>query len=270
VRIAVTAAYAKSLHAIGLIHGLAAAGHEVALALEVSVWNAARLRFYLRLLGWRKLLARARARMLGGRRDDDATPEVAPMREFLREREIRSQTVSQACRAVGARRLRVRSLNDAAAIHALRAAAPDLVVYAGGGILRRAFIQTPRLGVLNAHGGPLPAFRGMNAAEWALLHGTPPRVVTIFVDEGVDTGPLLMERPIPIAAGDGVARLRGVATRVSVEALLETVAELGRGERTARPQRPEDGRQHFVMAAPLVDVLDAWLREGRTPRRNGA
>jgi len=263
VRLAVTAAYGSSLHAVALLHELAAGGHDVALALQVGLFSPARLRAYARQLGWGKLSAKVRARLALGR--FGPSDEIAPMREYLRARGIRSRTVARACRAVGAQYLRVSSLNAPRALRALREAAVDLVVYAGGGILRRDFIRTPRFGVLNAHGGPLPAFRGMNAGEWSLFYGVQPTVTVHFVDEGVDTGPMLLERPVDVPPGCTVPQLRGIATVVSVRALLEAVEQVAGARAQTTPQPPAAGRQHFVMAEPLVEVLERWLAEGRTP-----
>lgn len=264
-RITVTAGYGKSLHAIALIRQLAAQGHEVVLGLEVRALTAARLRFYLRRLGWRKLWSKARAKLLPGASRSSHADEVTPMRDYLRAQRITSRTVSQACRRVGARHVRVASLNIPRSCVALRGSRPDLVVYAGGGILRREFIEIPRLGVLNAHGGPLPAFRGMNVAEWALLHGVRPTVTVHYIDTGVDTGPILLQKSLPTDAWSSIARGRGIATRVGVEALLKAVQRIADGKAMAQPQRVAAGRQYFVMAEPLLEVLECWLAQKRTP-----
>jgi folate-dependent phosphoribosylglycinamide formyltransferase PurN len=263
-RVAVTSGYRASLHATGLIHGLSARGHVVTLCLNVNVLNLRRWRAYARQLGWRKLWARFRQR----HRLHAAGPEIEPMLHWLRERRIASRSVHAACRAVGARLVHVPSLNAPASIAALRAERPDVVVYAGGGILRQSFLDAAPGGVLNAHGGPLPRFRGMNAAEWALLHDVEPVVTIAWLDAGVDTGPVLLERPIPLARCESVAALRGWGTRVSVEALLDAVDGLARGPSrsavtqgglTPRPQVPEAGRQYFVMAPPLLELVERKL-----------
>src|SRR5262249_14660514 len=100
-RLAITAGYSRSLHAIALIHALAARGHTVALCVQVRALQAARLRGYLRQIGPRKLIAKIRAKLLptnttrfGG--------EIAAMQAFLQENDIHSRTVADACRTVGA------------------------------------------------------------------------------------------------------------------------------------------------------------------------
>lgn len=265
VRIAVTCGYSKSLHAIALLHALRRQGHEVRLCLEVGAWNAARIRFYVRQIGWQRFVRKVRARLWARDRASGVASEVLPMRQFLSELGVHASSVAQACREVGATHARVPGLNHPRSLDALRQAGVDLVVYAGGGILRADFLRIPPKGVLNAHAAPLPAFRGMNSTEWALLYGVKPVVAVIQVDTGVDTGPILYEKPIPTAVCPDIASLRGVATRVSVEALLETVAQLNAGTLAPRPQEVQAGRQFFVMTEPLLELVEKWLRHGLTP-----
>lgn len=270
-RIAVTSGYSKSLHAAALIVALKRAGHEVGLCLNVRLLSAGRLRFYARQLGWRRLWDKFRSRTR-----DDATPknagrgEIEPMRDWMRENRIEETTVPDAFRASGTKLANVADLNSAAAIAELKNYRPDLVVYAGGGILRRPLLDIPRLGVLNAHGGPLPAFRGMNSGEWALFHGVTPEVTVHFIDAGVDTGPILLRRPVPVESWQDIPTGRGESTRASVEALLEAVDLVARGGYEVQPQSPDDGRQFFVMAEPLLEVVQRWIADERTPVRTAA
>lgn len=266
-RIAITAGYGRSLHAIALVHELAAAGHDVRLALQARVLNVARLRYYIRQLGWRKLKDKIRSRLSPASGGHFAA-EVAPMRAYFQERCIVSATLAEACRRVGARHVAVAAMNTPKAVNAVRDADIDLVVYAGGGILRRSFIESPRMGVLNAHGGPLPCFRGMNATEWALLHGVRPTVTVHFIDTGIDTGPVFFAKLIPLEPGASIGELRGRGTRAAVESLLEAVTLLAEHALQPTAQVSAAGRQYFVMAEPLLEILRRWLADGRTPTRD--
>ncbi len=265
-RVALTSGYDRSLHAVALLHQLAARGHELVCCLSVREWNISRLRFYLRQLGPRRFAAKLRAKWLtGGRASGPAGGEVAPMLEYLERHGIVARRVSQACRMLNVRRVGVASLNSPAAIEVLRAARPDVIVYAGGGIVRQEFLDVAPHGVLNAHGGPLPRFRGMNAGEWALWHGVAPAVTVLRMDAGIDTGPILLSRPVPVDAWREIPRGRGESTRVSVEALLEAVDELAAGRLVPQSQEPAAGRQYFVMAEPLLEVLERRIAAGWLP-----
>ena len=263
-RIAVTCGYDKSFHAIALIHELAKE-QEVVLCLRVGVFNLSRVKFYLRQIGIRKLLGKARVKLMGGKWARERTfKEISPMLQYLKSRSIPSKTVSATCRHTGTKHVAVKSLNSRKAIEELTCAKPDLIVYAGGGILKQEFLDVPRLGVLNAHGGPLPSFRGMNAEEWALLHGIKPFVTIHYIDRGIDTGPIFFLQSVPDEACASIPDLRGHATRIGVEALLECVRKIDKGLEP-KGQNRDDGRQYFIMADPMLEVLERWLEEGRTP-----
>ena len=88
----------------------------------------------------------------------------------------------------------------------------DLVVYAGGGILRKNFIKVPNIGILNAHSGKLPFFRGMNVIEWSLLYNVKPTVTVHMISEGID-GDILFQKSIPVKNNYSIVDLRGVSCR---------------------------------------------------------
>lgn len=78
---------------------------------------------------------------------------------------------------------------------------PDLVVLAGYmQLLSPEFVGRFRNRVINVHPALLPAFPGINAVQQAIDHGAKITGVTVhFVDEGVDSGPIIMQRPVPVA-----------------------------------------------------------------------
>jgi phosphoribosylglycinamide formyltransferase-1 len=84
----------------------------------------------------------------------------------------------------------------------------ELVVCAGYmHLLTRPFLD--RFTVINVHPSLLPAFPGMRAVEEALAAGVRQTGVTVhFVDEGVDSGPVILQEPVPVQAGDTPATVR--------------------------------------------------------------
>jgi phosphoribosylglycinamide formyltransferase 1 len=77
----------------------------------------------------------------------------------------------------------------------------DLVVLAGYmQLLSSEFVSRFRNRVINVHPALLPAFPGIDAVQQAIDHGSKITGVTVhFVDEGVDSGPIIMQRPVPVA-----------------------------------------------------------------------
>ena len=135
----------------------------------------------------------------------------------------------------------------------------------GGGILKLPFINAAEGRILNAHSGPLPEIRGMNACEWSLLLGLPTEMTIHVIDQGIDTGPVLETIPIEVEPGDDVETLRSKCAVLGVEGLLRAADRI-HDLPESRPQG-ELGLQCFVLAPALRELLDWKLAEGRVPVR---
>lgn len=121
----------------------------------------------------------------------------------------------------------------------LKPLAPEVsVVVAFGQILPKALLDVAERGSINVHASLLPRGRGAAPVAWALISGEPETGVTTFLmDEGVDTGPILLQERIPIfpeeTAGDLARRL----SRIGATLLLRTLDALDR--LTPIPQNSE-------------------------------
>ena len=139
---------------------------------------------------------------------------------------------------------------------ALSGWAPDLmVVVAYGLILPPAVLTLPPLGCLNIHGSLLPRWRGAAPIQRAILAGDTETGVTIMqLDEGLDTGPTLLERRRPIGTHDTAGDLHDALSELGAAALIEAVDGLAAGKLAARPQ-PAAGANY----APKIDKAEARL-----------
>jgi methionyl-tRNA formyltransferase len=118
---------------------------------------------------------------------------------------------------------------------------PDvLVVVAYGLILPKAVLEIPRLGCVNVHASLLPRWRGAAPVERALLAGDDATGVTIMLmDEGLDTGPILLQRSAVIDPRDTGATLRARLAADGATLLLEALQGLADGTLHLRPQPAE-------------------------------
>ena len=125
---------------------------------------------------------------------------------------------------------------------ALRIWQPELlVVVAYGLLLPPAVLGLPRLGCLNIHASLLPRWRGAAPVQRAILAGDCVTGVTIMrLDAGLDTGPILAQRSVDIAASDTSAGLLQRFAPVGAGLLLEVIAALEAGTAVERAQ-PADG-----------------------------
>ncbi len=164
------------------------------------------------------------------------------------------------------------SLKRSENIEALAAYHADLyIVAAFGQILPQAVLDQPRYGTLNIHASLLPKYRGVSPISSAILQGDTETGVTIMLlDAGVDTGPMLLKRSIPIAEDDTTGSLTIKLAELGARALLEALPPWVQGKITPQPQdeqlasythmlRKEDGEIDWNRpAAELARAVRAY------------
>jgi phosphoribosylglycinamide formyltransferase 1 len=124
-----------------------------------------------------------------------------------------------------------REARDAAMADWIEARGADLVVLAGYmQLLSPAFVARFRNRVVNIHPALLPAFPGLDAIGQALAAGVETTGVTVhFVDEGVDTGPAILQREVPVPADRDPVRLEAALHVVEHELYPEAIRMIARG-----------------------------------------
>jgi methionyl-tRNA formyltransferase len=115
---------------------------------------------------------------------------------------------------------------------------PDLIVVAAyGHILPKSILDIPAHGCINVHASLLPKYRGAAPINWAVARGETATGVTIMkMDVGMDTGPMLLAREIPIAFEDTAQTMYEKLSRLGAEALSEALSRLHEGTLSETPQ----------------------------------
>lgn len=132
-------------------------------------------------------------------------------------------------------------------------AADVAVVVAFGQILPPAILDVPARGSINVHASLLPRYRGAAPIAWAIIRGERETGITTFqMDAGMDTGPMLLQRPMPIGSEDTAGELAVRLAALGAEVLLETLDRLA----TLVP-RPQDSR--VATLAPRLRKEDGLL-----------
>lgn len=147
----------------------------------------------------------------------------------------------------------------------LEALVPACIVVVGyGRIIPRWMLDLPRHGNINLHASLLPKYRGAAPIQWAIASGeTVTGNTTMLLDEGLDTGAMLMQRELPIAPEDTSVTLAPRLSVMGSALLLETLAALAAGTITPTPQdhaqatlapilKREDGRVDFLRDAQTI------------------
>ena len=115
---------------------------------------------------------------------------------------------------------------------------PDaIVVMVYGQILPRAVLEIPRIACLNLHASLLPRYRGAAPIQAAIVAGEKETGLTVmYVDEGLDTGDILLQRNVEILPNDTGGSLHDRLAQIAPEALLESLRLLSAGNAPRIPQ----------------------------------
>jgi methionyl-tRNA formyltransferase len=148
-------------------------------------------------------------------------------------------------------------------LDALAAWKPDLIaVVAFGRILHAPILNLPPRGCMNVHGSLLPKYRGAAPVQWAIINGERETgITTMLMDEGMDTGPILLQERIPIMPDDTAGTLVPRLAELGGRLLVETIRQLTAGMLTPRAQ---DHSQ--ATTAPLLKKEDGvidWSRSAQ-------
>jgi methionyl-tRNA formyltransferase len=179
-----------------------------------------------------------------------------PDREKGRGRALSPPPLKPVAAARGLKILQPRRVREPDAVGALLALAPEIqVVVAYGQILPRSVIEVAPRGTVNVHASLLPRYRGAAPVQWAIVNGEDQTgVTTMLVDEGLDTGPLLLAESTPIAAEETADALEARLALIGGALLVRTLKGLEEG---AIVPRPQDGERATL--APIIKKEDGLI-----------
>ena len=139
------------------------------------------------------------------------------------------------------------------------------VVVAYGLILPQPILDAPRLGCVNIHASLLPRWRGAAPIQRAIMAGdTETGVMTMQMDAGLDTGPVLMAERLAIGPDMNAGELHDALSPLGADLIVRTMAALERGAIVAQPQ-PETGATYAAKISKEETRLD-WTRDAATLR----
>jgi methionyl-tRNA formyltransferase len=147
----------------------------------------------------------------------------------------------------------------------LEAIQPDaILVVAYGRIIPQWMLDLPRFGNINLHGSLLPKYRGAAPIQWAIANGEQVTgVTTMVLDAGLDTGPMLLAKAVPIGEEETSADLFVSLAAIGAELMVETLAGLDAG--TIVPVVQDHS---LATLAPILAREDGLIRFERTAKQN--
>ncbi len=141
-------------------------------------------------------------------------------------------------------------------LQALSSWQPDVIVVAAyGRILHTPILQLPPMGCVNVHGSLLPKYRGAAPVQWAVINGeTETGITTMLMDEGMDTGAMLLQEKLEIIPDDTAGTLAPRLAALGGRLLIERLTQLKAGTLVSTKQ---DDRQATM--APLLKKEDGLI-----------
>jgi methionyl-tRNA formyltransferase len=165
-------------------------------------------------------------------------------------------------------------VNEPEMLQTLRELNPDVIVVAAfGQVLKSELLHLPRYGCINIHASLLPRFRGAAPIQWAVIEGDKEAgVTTMYMEEGLDTGDMLLQAKIVLDAKETGGSLFDKLSKLGGKLIVETLEQLETGTLSRTPQTGEstyagmltkssghiDWTQDAVKLERLIRGLNPW------------
>ena len=139
--------------------------------------------------------------------------------------------------------------NNPELIEKLKNLKPDVIcVVAYGKILPKELLDIPKLGCINVHGSLLPKYRGAAPIQWAVLNGdTSTGITTMYMDEGMDTGDIILQEEISIGEDETTGEIWDKLAKLGGKLLVKTLEQI---EQKNAPRIPQ-GEDYTI--APMLN-----------------
>jgi methionyl-tRNA formyltransferase len=146
---------------------------------------------------------------------------------------------------------------------AMKSLRPDLfVVVAYGQIFPKSVLHIPRYGAVNVHASLLPRYRGAAPIAWAILRGEEVTgLTTMVMDEGMDTGDILLQVEVPIDPAEICKNLHDRLALLGAQLLSQTIKKMKAGDMRAVPQ--DHSKATYAPALKREDGHIHWEKEAR-------
>lgn len=207
---------------------------------------------------------------LHGSSNDVLAVATKPDRPKGRGRRLVASPVKQAASAFGYPVLQPVKVKESWFLKRIIGLNPDLfVVVAYGQILPGSVLAIPRVGAINIHASLLPKYRGPAPIQWAIINGDKETgVTTMWMDEGMDTGDILLTARVLIGPDETSGTLHNQLAEMGAGLLIDTLERLKQGHFAGTPQdkskatyapflKKEDG---YVDWTKDANFLDAFVR----------
>jgi Formyl transferase len=153
------------------------------------------------------------------------------------------------------------ALDDPTSVDRLRKLQCDVGLHAANVIYHEATIAAFRLGILNAHIGILPGYRGRSVVEWSVLQGDSTGITVFFIDSGIDTGSRIVLREfIPSGESASVQEFKTMLFGCDARLYRKALEALSSQRFEYEHNDVSKGKRYYVMSKLLTSAVDTILR----------
>jgi methionyl-tRNA formyltransferase len=257
-KLVITAGFDGSFPAIAMSELLRRSGHTIKAVIVVTPFNTKRLQSMIRQRGVDGLKKVAK-KLFSSKKSDI---KLSPLDQYLLDQRINFTSLKLWCKANGVAYVLVKNINSSSSIRCLEEYMPDAVVYSGGGILKSSFIKAANSKIVNNHSGPLPAVRGMNAVEWSILLGHQPSATIHLIDQGIDTGEIIINKALSLDKDDTIETIRSKAILTGLIEIIKLFDGLTDLKNLKKKENIGilEGRQCYIMAPALRELASKKLK----------
>ncbi len=156
-----------------------------------------------------------------------------------------------------------RRIRETECVEYLRGYEADIaVVVAFGQILTKEVLELPKFGCINVHASLLPKYRGASPIQWAVINGEEVTgVTTMRMDEGIDTGDIILQRKVRLQEGETGGSLFERLSQAGAELCVETLDAIGQGRAVYTPQ-DHGAATHTSMIKKQLGNID-WSKPAK-------
>lgn len=132
-------------------------------------------------------------------------------------------------------------------------------------IFKKTLINLPPKKTINCHAGKLPFYRGRNILNWALINDEKEFGITVhYIDEGIDTGDIILQKSYPITDDDTYASLLQVAQTECASLLYESLQNIQAGKVNPIVQETIHPTGFYCGMRTIGDEILSWNQDSRT------
>jgi folate-dependent phosphoribosylglycinamide formyltransferase PurN len=161
--------------------------------------------------------------------------------------------------------IKCNSLNDNNVELLLKSYDEKLIIFTGGGIIRKNILDNSGDGIINCHMGILPRYKGMDLPEWCILENEIEELgITMhFMDTGIDTGDILRKIKIPLGEHKSIKSLRASFEPVMASSMVSLVDDYLKGKVKQQQQPLSTRRQYFMIHEGLYKIARNKIKNYR-------